>query len=146
MNKFTLTGAAILVVALGAYAVTRSSEQTAPAQETMAPAEGAAMVAVTLPDTLSPEGTMGKRAFDAVCADCHGDNAAGKMGIAPPLIHKIYEPSHHGDMAFQMAAANGVRAHHWKLGDMPPQPGVTRADVTSIIAYIREVQRANGIN
>ena len=146
MNKFTLAGAAVLAVALGTYAVTRSSEQTAPVQETTAPADGAQMVAVTLPDTLSPEGTMGKRAFDAVCADCHGDNAAGKMGIAPPLIHKIYEPSHHGDMAFQMAAANGVRAHHWKLGDMPPQPGVTRADVTSIIAYIREVQRANGIN
>lgn len=146
MNKFTLAGAAILAVGLGTYAVTRSSEQTDPVQETPAPEDGAAMVAVTLPDTLSPEGTMGKRAFDAVCADCHGDNAAGKMGIAPPLIHKIYEPSHHGDMAFQMAAANGVRAHHWKFGDMPPQPGVKRADVTSIIAYIREVQRANGIN
>ena len=146
MIKFTLAGAAVLAVALGTYAVTRSSEQTAPVQETTAPVDGAAMVAVTLPDTLSPEGTMGKRAFDAVCADCHGDNAAGKMGIAPPLIHKIYEPSHHGDMAFQMAAAIGVRAHHWKFGDMPPQPGVTRADVTSIIAYIREVQRANGIN
>ncbi|PJE25642.1 Cytochrome c [Pseudooceanicola antarcticus] len=146
MNKFTLTGSALIVVALGAYAVTRSSEQIAPVQETTAPEDGAPMVAVTLPDTLSSEGTMGKRAFDAVCADCHGDNAAGKMGIAPPLIHKIYEPSHHGDMAFQMAAANGVRAHHWQFGDMPPQPGVTRADVTSIITYVREIQRANGIN
>tara|TARA_R110000868_G_scaffold399591_1_gene673456 strand:- start:8019 stop:8459 length:441 start_codon:yes stop_codon:yes gene_type:complete len=145
MNKFTLAGAAVLAVALVTYAVTRSSEQTAPVQETTAPEDGAAMVAVTLPDTLSPEGMMGKRAFDAVCADCHGENAAGKMGFAPPLIHKIYEPSHHGDMAFQMAAANGVRAHHWNFGDMPPQPGLTRADVTSIIAYIREVQRANGI-
>tara|TARA_R110000737_G_scaffold127218_2_gene159741 strand:- start:4120 stop:4560 length:441 start_codon:yes stop_codon:yes gene_type:complete len=146
MNKFTLAGAAVLAVALVTYAVTRSSEQTAPVQETTAPEDGAAMVAVTLPDTLSPEGMMGKRAFDAVCADCHGENAAGKMGFAPPLIHKIYEPSHHGDMAFQMAAANGVRAHHWNFGDMPPQPEVTRADVSSIIAYIREVQRANGIN
>ena len=146
MNKFTLTGAAILVVALGAYAVTRSSEQTAPAQETMAPAEGAAMVAVTLPDTLSPEGTMGKRAFDAVCADCHGDNAAGKMGIAPPLIHKIYEPSHHADMAFFMAVERGVQAHHWSFGNMPPQQGLTRADVAGIVTYVRELQRANGIN
>ena len=146
MNKFTLAGAAVLAVALVTYAVTRSSEQTAPVQETTAPEDGAPMVAVTLPDTLSPEGMMGKRAFDAVCADCHGENAAGKMGFAPPLIHKIYEPSHHGDMAFQMAAANGVRAHHWNFGDMPPQPEVTRADVSSIIAYIREVQRANGIN
>lgn len=146
MNKFTLAGAAVLAVALGIFSVTRFFVQTAPVQETTAPEDGAAMVAITLPDTLSPEGTMGKRAFDAVCADCHGDNAAGKMGIAPPLIHKIYEPSHHGDMAFEMAAANGVRAHHWTFGDMPPQPGVTRADVTSIIAYIREIQRANGIN
>ena len=146
MNKFTLAGAAILVVALGAYAVTRSSEQTAPVQETMAPAEGAPMVAVTLPDTLSPEGTMGKRAFDAVCADCHGDNAAGKMGFAPPLIHKIYEPSHHGDMAFLVAAQQGVRAHHWPFGNMPPVDGVTRADVAAVVIYVRELQRANGID
>ncbi|MDO6588318.1 cytochrome c [Salipiger sp. 1_MG-2023] len=146
MNKFTLAGAAVFAVALGAYAVIRFPEQATPVQETTAPAQGAPMVAVTLPEALSAEATMGKRAFDAVCADCHGENAAGKMGFAPPLIHKIYEPSHHGDMAFQMAAANGVRAHHWKFGDMPPQPEVTRADVISITAYIREVQRANGIN
>ncbi|MEQ5872210.1 cytochrome c [Sagittula sp. NFXS13] len=145
MNKITLAGAAVLTVALGVYAFTRFTPQTASVEEA-APAEGAPMVAVTLPDTLSPEASMGKRAFDVVCADCHGENAAGKIGFAPPLIHKIYEPSHHGDMAFQMAAANGVRAHHWKFGDMPPQPEVTRADVSSIIAYIREVQRANGIN
>lgn len=146
MNKFTLTGATIIVVVFGAYAFTRISNQSPAAQKAAAPEDGAAMVAVTLPDTLSAEATLGKRAFDAVCADCHGDNAAGKMGTAPPLIHKIYEPSHHGDMAFQVAATNGVRAHHWRFGDMPPQPLVTRADVRSIIAYVREVQRANGIN
>ncbi|ATG35869.1 Cytochrome c553 [Phaeobacter piscinae] len=146
MNKITLAGAAVIAVALGAYAFTRTPDQSPPAQQAIAPKEGAAMVAVTLPDTLSAEATMGKRAFDAVCADCHGENAAGKLGGAPPLIHKIYEPSHHGDMAFQLAAANGVRAHHWKFGNMPPQPKVTRADMISIIAYVREVQRANGIN
>lgn len=146
MNKITLAWAAVLTVALGAYAFTRSTSQIASDEVAVAPAEGAPIVAVKLPEPLSAEATIGKRAFDAVCADCHGENAAGKMGIAPPLIHKIYEPSHHGDMAFQMAAANGVRAHHWKFGDMPPQPKVTRADVISITAYIREVQRANGIN
>jgi len=40
----------------------------------------------------------------------------------------------------------GVRGHHWPFGDMPPVEGVTRGDVTMIIAYIRELQRANGIN
>ncbi|KAA8605080.1 cytochrome C [Salipiger aestuarii] len=146
MNKITLAGAAVIAVALGVYAFTRSADKGLSGQVAAAPAKGAAMVSVTLPERLSPEATLGKRAFDAVCADCHGENAAGKSGFSPPLIHRIYEPSHHGDMAFQMAAANGVRAHHWKFGDMPPLPQVTRAEMISIIAYVREVQRANGIN
>jgi len=80
------------------------------------------------------------------CAACHGANAAGQDGVAPPLVHVIYEPSHHGDEAFQRAAELGVRGHHWPFGNMPPVEGVTRADVTMITAYIRELQRANGIN
>ncbi|MWD29724.1 c-type cytochrome [Aquicoccus sp. SCR17] len=142
MNKFTLAGAAVIAAAAGAYFLTAGTD---PAPDTTTPAEGEAIAAVTLPDTLSPEATMGKRAFEAVCAACHGENAAGKQGYGPPLVHRIYEPSHHGDMAFQMAAQRGVRAHHWPFGDMPPQPGVTRAEVATIVAYIRELQRANGI-
>ena len=83
---------------------------------------------------------------NAKCAACHGVNAAGKDGVAPPLVHKIYEPSHHGDESFQRAAALGVRAHHWPFGNMPAVEGVTRGDVKMITAYIRELQRANGIN
>lgn len=48
-------------------------------------------------------------------------------------------------MAFQMAVAQGVRAHHWPFGDMPPQAGLTREDVGNIVAYVRALQRANGI-
>jgi len=68
------------------------------------------------------------------------------VGVAPPLVHKIYEPNHHGDMAFLMAARNGVRAHHWKFGNMPPVEGITDAEVITIVAYVRALQRANGIN
>ncbi|MBV1864502.1 MAG: cytochrome c, partial [Rhodobacteraceae bacterium] len=75
-----------------------------------------------------------------------GDNAGGRDGLAPPLVHKIYEPSHHGDMSFLLAAQNGVRAHHWPFGNMPPVAGVTRGDVVGIVSYIRELQRENGIN
>ncbi len=57
----------------------------------------------------------------------------------------IYEPSHHGDMAFVMAAQRGVQAHHWRFGDMPPQEGLTEGDLKAIVAYVREMQRANGI-
>jgi len=87
---------------------------------------------------------QGKELFNASCAVCHGKNAAGtKKG--PPLIHKIYEPGHHSDLSFQRAAKFGVRAHHWPFGNMPPVPNVTESDVTRIIAYVRALQRANGI-
>ena len=108
--------------------------------------EGAPIVEVQLPAQLSPEATIGKRAFEAKCAACHGANAAGQNGVAPPLIHRTYEPSHHSDEAFQMAVRNGVRAHHWPFGNMPPVEGLTRADVQYIVRYVREVQRENGIN
>ena len=142
MNKFALAGVAAVAVAAGAWFATRPGP-AGPDGETLPP--GAAMAAVTLPETLSEEAQIGQRAFDAVCAACHGDNAAGKMGAGPPLVHEIYEPSHHGDMAFLMAVQNGVQSHHWRFGNMPAQEGLTRADVTSIVAYVRELQRANGI-
>lgn len=107
---------------------------------------GAAMVDVALPASFSDNALIGQRAFDANCAQCHGANAAGQDGVAPPLVHKIYEPSHHGDESFQRAVALGVRAHHWRFGDMAPVEGLNRADVAMIVAYVRELQRANGIN
>ncbi|WP_299832118.1 cytochrome c [uncultured Roseobacter sp.] len=104
------------------------------------------MVQVDLPETLSTNAQVGKLAYEAKCAVCHGTNATGQDGVAPPLVHKIYEPSHHGDGAFLLAAKNGVRAHHWRFGNMPPVQGVTDGDVKMIVAYVRELQRANGIN
>jgi len=110
------------------------------------PEEGAPMVEIVLPATLSAEAQIGKRAFEAICADCHGENATGRQGVGPPLIHKIYEPGHHADMAFQLAVQTGVRSHHWRFGDMPPVEGLTRADIGTIVTYVREVQRENGID
>lgn len=107
---------------------------------------GAPLALVTLPASLSAEAELGKQAFEANCVACHGVNAAGIDGSGPPLIHKIYEPSHHGDLSFFMAAQNGVRAHHWPFGNMPPVEGTTEDEVKNIIAYIRELQHANGIN
>lgn len=143
MTKSLYAGAALIAVAAGVYFLKPGQ---APDQVTTAPAQGAPIVAVTLPDTLSANAQMGQRAFAAGCADCHGENAAGKEGFGPPLIHRIYEPSHHADMAFFLAVERGVRAHHWSFGDMPAQSGLTRAEIASIISYVREVQTANGIN
>ncbi len=134
--------AAAVALAVGYYAVSRPG----PGDQATGPEpEGAAMVTVKLPAELSPKAQLGETAFNAKCAACHGPNAEGQEGVAPPLVHKIYEPSHHADMAFVLAAQNGVRAHHWRFGNMPPVEGLTRADVLNIVAYVRELQRENGI-
>jgi hypothetical protein len=103
----------------------------------------AALVSATLPETLSARAQIGRTAFDAKCAICHVDNAAGREGAGPPLVHRIHEPSHHADESFQLAVVQGVRVHHWTFGNMAPVAGLARGD--AIIAHVRELQRTNGI-
>ena len=94
---------------------------------------------------LSQLAQLGERAFNANCSTCHGQNGAG-TDKGPPLIHQIYNPGHHSDEAFYRAVARGSRQHHWPFGDMPPQPQVSRDEVAQIIAYVRQLQAANGIH
>lgn len=146
MTKRIIVISIILIVVGAIYLVLPPALQTA-ASDTNISMENGVLANVLLPKNLSQSAQIGKLGFDAKCAACHGVNAAGQDGVAPPLVHMIYEPSHHGDEAFQRAAAMGVRGHHWPFGNIPAIEGVTRrGDVTMIIAYIRELQRANGIN
>ena len=93
---------------------------------------------------LMPNPAAGKVLFDKSCASCHGATLQGS-DKGPPMLNKIYQPSHHGDASFQLAVANGSRAHHWKFGDMAPVPGLTPDDVAQITAYVRLEQRKVGI-
>lgn len=108
------------------------------------PAPAAQSQTVVLPE-LTGEAIIGARAYEARCAACHGVNGIGVEGAGPPFLHKIYEPSHHGDGAFFYAALNGVQAHHWPYGNMPPVEGITEAEVAAIVQYVRALQQANGI-
>ena len=146
MGRYSLL--AVVIAALLAVGFWWGGDDTATtaSEATETPPAGAAMVEVALPEALSENAQIGKAAFEAKCAACHGVNAAGQDGVAPPLVHKIYEPSHHGDGSFLVAVRNGVRAHHWRFGNMPPVEGLTEGDVKMIVAYVRELQRANGIN
>ena len=101
-------------------------------------------VAVTPPGALSELAAGGKEPFGRFCARCHGENAGG-TDQGPPLVYRIYEPSHHADLAFVRAARRGVRAHHWPYGDMPAVAGVSDDELGAIVRYVRELQRANGI-
>ena len=143
MNRKNILIGACAVAAIAVYVFLKPepSDETAPS----ASVQGNAIVAIQMPP-LGDNAAIGQRIFENTCTACHGTNAVGVEGAGPPLIHVIYEPSHHADESFQRAVANGVRSHHWSFGDMPPVEGLTRGDVAMVISYIREIQRANGIN
>ena len=121
----------VCVLGLGLLAACDSTQPTQPTQPTVSSAVPA-------------EFQVGETTFNANCAVCHGKQAAG-TDHGPPLVHKVYEPNHHGDPAFQHAAANGVKAHHWEFGNMPKISAVTPADVDQIVKYVRWLQRQAGI-
>jgi len=95
-------------------------------------------------DAASEVTARGRELFAANCAACHGESGTGTTS-GPPLVHIIYEPSHHGDGAFYRAVREGVTPHHWDFGPMPPVEGLSDADIDHIIGYVREEQRAAGI-
>ncbi len=84
----------------------------------------------------------GNLLFKENCSSCHGLEMTG-TDKGPPLLHAFYKPSHHDDASFYRAGINGVRAHHWNFGDMPPVEGMTVAKMNSIVPYIRFFQQKN---
>jgi len=145
MRSTNLLLAGSAVAALGVALWIGNAGTPDPAPMPSAPDPALILAEVTVPATLSQHARNGAQLFAENCVGCHGPDAAGQDGIGPPLVHRIYEPSHHADEAFQIAVALGVRAHHWSFGNMAPVPGLDRAQVSDIIAYIRALQRANGI-
>lgn len=136
--------AAFFYVYQGFFQHEMQMDQNLHAVQSTAQVQGVALVEVEVPE-LSAAAQAGKDVFQASCAVCHGANAAGQDGVAPPLVHIIYEPNHHSDQSFYQAVRYGVRAHHWRFGNMPAVEGVGQNEVSDIIAYVRELQRANGI-
>jgi len=134
--QLVIAAVAVLVVGIGALRLFSAGSTSE--------GGGKPMVSVTVPE-LTNEQKLGKATFDENCATCHGDHASGRDGSGPPLVHRIYEPGHHADISFRLAVRNGVRAHHWRFGNMPPVSGVSPDDIGGIVSYVRALQRANGI-
>lgn len=138
MTKNRITVLAVLAVVVGSlYFVMRGPQ--------VGEISGEPIVDVRVP-RVTADLKEGENLFNEKCASCHGQNAVGKEGVAPPLVHKIYQPGHHADGAFLIAAKYGARQHHWRFGSMPPVRDISEAEVTRIVAYVRALQRANGIN
>ena len=135
--KALLIIAALVALALAGCSGTETAQHESPANNADIPP-------VVIVPALSEQAVAGQQAFNATCVLCHGVNAAG-TNQGPPLVHQIYEPGHHADFTFRNAVSQGVSAHHWNFGNMPPVPGVSEDQVEQIICYVRELQRANGI-
>ncbi len=110
----------------------------------LAVATAACTVTVTTTTVGSPDLTAGRGLYEERCGACHGPDGNGSAQ-GPPLVHALYRPDHHSDTAFLLAVRNGVAAHHWEFGSMPPQPGLSDDDVAAITAHVRALQEAAGI-
>jgi mono/diheme cytochrome c family protein len=86
----------------------------------------------------------GESLYQQRCAVCHGDDLRG-TNTGPSLLSVVYEPGHHPDELFRTAIRQGVPAHHWNFGDMPPMGhGLDDDSIDAVIAYVRSVQDAEG--
>ena len=142
---FWSVGTALLFsIAGSACSAEPESQSPAPAPAPAPPTDERQVVLRGIAATSPPEMAQGKTLFEQNCSVCHGPAGDGTVQ-GPPLVDIIYEPNHHADAAFVLAARNGVRAHHWRFGDMPPLPAVTDSMVMEIVGYIRWLQRQVGI-
>lgn len=87
---------------------------------------------------------LGMSQYVELCSSCHGEWGDG-TDQGPPLLHVFYKRSHHSNASFHRAIMNGVKAHHWNFGDMPPVAGATEGDVKSIVRFVRWLQNEKGI-
>lgn len=85
----------------------------------------------------------GSALFAANCASCHGLDARG-TDQGPSFLSAVYEPNHHADFAFVLAAQRGVPQHHWNFGDMPPVAGLSADELEQIASFVRKKQRLEG--
>ena len=98
----------------------------------------------TIP-SLSTQALDGKGLFSEMCGSCHG--AYGEGGDnGPPLIHALYSRAIFPDETVQKAIVEGAMARNWPFGDMPPVEGLGEDEIEGLVAFVREVQDANGID
>lgn len=93
--------------------------------------------------TRASSGGKGAQVYARSCAQCHGADLRGTTR-GPSQFSEVYEPGHHPDASYRSAIVNGVAAHHWAFGDMPPVEGLDGTEIDAVIAYIRGRQTDHG--
>lgn len=138
-----LAGLLALALAGGVYLARGAGESAQP--EPPAPQdEITETVAVALPE-LTPQELAGKAVFAEYCATCHGPHGGGVAEIGPPLVYPGYGATELSDADIVAVVRQGVAMKRWKISDMPGVVGISGDEIRAAIAYLRAVQRANGI-
>ena len=146
LRPASVAALAVAVLLLAAACTTDEAEApTPPATPTVAAtAEATPTSTPAAPTAPRFSGTDGRELYGQACAVCHGQALEG-TNAGPTFLDRIYAPGHHADISFIFAVERGVRAHHWNFGNMAPVEGLEHEQVLAIIAFIREQQRAAGI-
>ena len=93
----------------------------------------------------SPDVVLGEQRYAQRCAMCHGADLRGSR-IGPSHLSSVFGPEQTTDAMFADAIRNGGRSGRFPQYDaMPAVPGLSNHEITSIIAYVRSVQRAQGL-
>lgn len=93
----------------------------------------------------SVEAETGRVIFSRACGSCHGTYGEGSEH-GPPLVHPLYASDRLSREGFTHAIRNGVEAYRWPFGNMAPVADVDTAKIANLYRFVREMQRANGID
>jgi len=98
----------------------------------------------TIPE-LSAQARQGRVVLNAKCAECHGVDGTGGSKKGPPILHPMYRTEIFPDYQFKRSVREGKREKNWRFGPMPAMPELSDADLDAAIAFVREVQKASGV-
>jgi mono/diheme cytochrome c family protein len=103
---------------------------------------GAAACGDDAPDAAGP--VDGAEVYEARCASCHGGDLGGSP-LGPSLRSELYGPDRFEDDRIRASISQGAEQVNWEFGPMPMVSGLSAAEVDAVIALIREVQAAEGL-
>lgn len=86
----------------------------------------------------------GRDLYENACAWCHGLDLRGTER-GPAHLSEIYGPERADDNVFRNAVVNGVPQKNWEFGPMAAIPSLSDAEITDIIAFIRQTQTNEGL-
>lgn len=94
---------------------------------------------------LSALAQQGRVVLNERCSECHGVDGTGGSRKGPPILHSMYRREIFPDFVFKRSVLEGKREKNWRFGPMAPVEGLSDQDLDGIIAFVREVQDASGI-